>query len=197
MILVIDNYDSFVYNLARYVELAGQPYTVVRNDVLSVEDIKTRKPEALILSPGPGTPQEAGICIEAVKQLGADIPVLGVCLGHQAIAQAYGGHTLRTRAPVHGKASTITHDGADLFQNIPSPLEVGRYHSLIVELPEDADLTVTAKTQDGTIMAMQHKNHPVYGVQFHPESILTAYGPELIKNFLTLAEKHNKKRKAA
>ncbi len=198
MILVIDNYDSFVHNLARHVALAGVNYQVVRNDALSIEDIAKCEPEAIILSPGPRTPKEAGICTEIIEKLGATIPVLGVCLGHQCIGEAYGGKTLKIGLPVHGKASTITHGGKGLFEGIPSPLNVGRYHSLVVDQPkEDSPLTVTAQTQDGIIMAVQHPTHPVYGVQFHPESILTEHGLALIKNFVAIAEKHNSKAKAA
>jgi anthranilate synthase/aminodeoxychorismate synthase-like glutamine amidotransferase len=195
MILVIDNYDSFVYNLARYVELAGCPCEVVRNDALDIAGIREKAPEAIILSPGPRTPKEAGICMEVVQELGADIPVLGVCLGHQAIAESYGASVVRSGDPVHGKASPITHNGKGLFRGLPSPLSVGRYHSLIVHLPEKSPLRVTAKTTDGTIMALQHVSHPVYGVQFHPESILTEHGLPLIQNFLKLAQARRKKAK--
>lgn len=195
MILVIDNYDSFVYNLARYVELAGSPCEVVRNDALDIAGIRAKAPEAIILSPGPRTPKEAGICMEVVKELGADIPILGVCLGHQAIAESYGASVIRSGDPVHGKASPITHNGKGLFRGLPSPLSAGRYHSLIVHLPEGSPLRVTAKTTDGTIMALQHKSHPVYGVQFHPESILTEHGLPLIRNFLKLAQARRKRAK--
>lgn len=186
MFLVIDNYDSFVRNLARYFEMAGQETRIVRNDALTLHDIENLAPRALILSPGPCTPKEAGICIEAVRHFGARLPVLGVCLGHQAIGEAYGALTLRAETPVHGKASAITHDGSDLFKNLPSPMKVGRYHSLIVRPPERSPLRITAQTESGEIMAMQHETHPVYGVQFHPESVLTEHGPEMIENFVAI-----------
>ena len=186
MFLVIDNYDSFVHNLARYFEIAGVDTRVVRNDEITLDEIEEIAPEALILSPGPCTPKEAGICIDAVKQLGETLPILGVCLGHQAIGEAYGALTLRADTPVHGKASIITHDGNDVFKTLPSPMEVGRYHSLIVQPSKNSQLVITAQTDDGEIMAMKHKTHPVYGVQFHPESVLTGHGQTLVQNFVDL-----------
>lgn len=191
MFLVIDNYDSFVHNLARYVALSGAEYDVVRNDAITVSEIKTLQPEGLILSPGPCTPSEAGICIKALKELGETTPILGVCLGHQAIGEAYGGKTLESDAPTHGKSSNITHNGKNIFEDLPNPLEVGRYHSLITELPENSDLEITATLEDNTNMAMQHKSHPVYAVQFHPESILTQDGLKIVQNFVQIAEKWN------
>ena len=187
MFLVIDNYDSFVHNLARYFEIAGVETRVVRNDAITVQDIKTIQPEALILSPGPCTPKEAGICVDTVKTLGTEIPILGVCLGHQAIGEAYGAMTLRANRPVHGKASTITHEGSGIFKALPSPLSVGRYHSLIVKPSKSCPLMTTAQTDNGEIMAMRHPTHPVYGVQFHPESVLTEHGQTLVQNFVDLA----------
>jgi len=192
MFLVIDNYDSFVHNLARYVELAGAKYEVVRNDEITIEDIKSLNPEGIILSPGPCTPSEAGICIDAVKTFGKTTPILGVCLGHQAIGEAYGGETLQSNQPIHGKSSTITHSEEGLFEGIPSPLKVGRYHSLITQLDDASRLEVTARLNDDTIMAMQHKSHPVYGVQFHPESILTEDGLKIMQNFIQIARDWNK-----
>ncbi len=197
MYLVIDNYDSFVHNLARYFELAGVDTRVVRNDEITIEGIKALKPEALILSPGPCAPNSAGICIKAVKELGAKLPVLGVCLGHQAIGEAYGAKTTRADPPVHGKASTIAHDGSGLFNGLPSPMDVGRYHSLHIELPEDSPLQITARTKDGEIMAIRHTLHPVYGVQFHPESVLTSHGQELVNNFVQIVSALHKNRKTA
>ncbi len=191
MILVIDNYDSFVYNLARYIERLGGRYEVHRNDALTIDDIRAKRPEAIIISPGPCTPKEAGISTEIIKQLGNEIPVLGVCLGHQAIGEAYGGKTTKAKKPVHGKSVMIEHDGTALFQDVPSPLKIGRYHSLIAELPEDTDLLVAARTAEGEIMAMQHKTHPVFGVQFHPESVLTPAGVDVLYNFLTMAHHWN------
>ena len=198
MFLVIDNYDSFVHNLARYFEIAGVDTRVVRNDEITLDEIEEIAPEALILSPGPCTPKEAGICIDAVKQLGETLPILGVCLGHQAIGEAYGALTLRADTPVHGKASIITHDGNDVFKTLPSPMEVGRYHSLIVQPSKASPLITTAQTDDGEIMAMKHKTHPVYGVQFHPESVLTGHGQTLVQNFVDLTlEWHTLKSSAA
>jgi para-aminobenzoate synthetase component 2 len=197
MFLVIDNYDSFTHNLARYFENAGEASKIVRNDEITLEDITALKPRAIIISPGPCTPQDAGICIDAIKKFGAHIPILGICLGHQAIGEAYGATTSRAAAPIHGKASTITHNAKALFKGLPSPMEVGRYHSLIVTPPENAKsypLKTTAKTEDGEIMAMQHTKHPVYGLQFHPESILTTHGEALVENFTAIVQTwHSKK----
>ncbi len=183
MFLVIDNYDSFVHNLARYFEKNEQKCHIVRNDKITIEEINKLTPDAIILSPGPCTPQKAGICIDIIKQLGQSIPILGICLGHQAIGEAYGASTNRAKTPVHGKSSKITHDNSEIFNALPSPMEVGRYHSLIISPPKNWDVTITAQTQDGEIMALQHNNHPVYGLQFHPESILSTHGAALIENF--------------
>lgn len=188
MFLVIDNYDSFVHNLARYFELAGAQTLIVRNDALSVEDIRSMAPEGLVLSPGPCSPKEAGICVEAVRVLGPEIPVLGVCLGHQCIGEAYGAMTRRAAAPMHGKASTISHDSAGVFAGLPSPFRAGRYHSLVVGLTPGCPLEAAAKAEnDGEIMGLRHPLHPVHGVQFHPESILTEHGREIIGNFVAIA----------
>ena len=187
MILVIDNYDSFVHNLARYIEQSGQHCAIHRNDKITVQEIKNLCPAAIIISPGPGTPQNAGICIDLIKKLGPKTPILGVCLGHQAIGEAYGGKTQHAQTPIHGKMRQITHDSSPLFKNIPTPLEVGRYHSLITTLPDSAELIISAQSPEGEIMAMHHKTHPVYGVQFHPESILTSHGLDIIRNFLHIA----------
>lgn len=188
MILIIDNYDSFVYNLARYVRKLGTECTVRRNDSVSLEEIAKTKPLAVILSPGPCAPEQAGICVDLVRAFGASTPILGVCLGHQAIGEAYGAKIIRARKPVHGKASTIQHDGSDLFHNLPASIQAGRYHSLAVQLTEDCPLKITAFTEDQEIMAIRHKTHPVYGVQFHPESVLTPYGLDLMANFLRIAK---------
>jgi len=185
MILLIDNYDSFVYNLARYVGELGFERHVVRNDVISLSEIEKLNPSHIIISPGPCAPDQAGISLDVIKHFGASIPILGVCLGHQAIAQAFGGKVVRAKNPMHGKASDITHDKKILFSQIENPLRVARYHSLIVSdenFPED--LVVTARCEKGEIMALQHRNYPVYGVQFHPESILTTNGHAILKNFL-------------
>jgi anthranilate synthase component II len=188
MILLIDNYDSFTYNLVHYLGELGATCDVRRNDQITVADALKLRPQAIVLSPGPCTPNEAGICLDLIRAAGDRIPLLGVCLGHQAIGQVYGGKVLRAALPMHGKLSTIRHDGRGLFAGLPARVEVTRYHSLIVErasLP--ADLEVTAETADGIIMGLQHKTHPVHGVQFHPESIASEHGHDLLANFLTLA----------
>jgi anthranilate synthase/aminodeoxychorismate synthase-like glutamine amidotransferase len=189
MLLLIDNYDSFVHNLARYFERLGQETVVVRNDAINVTGIRRLQPAAIVHSPGPCTPREAGASLEIVRTLYAELPILGVCLGHQVIAEALGGRVVRAPSPVHGQSSQITHDGAGLFAGVSSPLAVGRYHSLVAE-PETlpADLRPTAWTEDGVLMAFEHVRYPVYGVQFHPESILTENGKVLLGNFLTLAK---------
>jgi len=195
MILIIDNYDSFVYNLARYVARLGRKYTVKRNDAITIEEIKTLKPEAIIISPGPCAPKDAGISIDVIKEFGETTPILGVCLGHQAIGEVYGHETIRANEPIHGKSSMIIHDDSAIFEGIQSPFQVGRYHSLIVsrkDKAEDTSLLVTAQCESDIIMAMNHKTHPVYGVQFHPESVLTPEGNKIIQNFLKIADRWNK-----
>ena len=189
MILLIDNYDSFVHNLGRYMALAGWDYKVVRNDKITIQEIEKLQPEAIVLSPGPCTPKEAGICIDVIKQLGPTIPILGVCLGHQCIAEAFGGKTMRSPEPMHGAASDILHNYGPLFSDLPNPLSVGRYHSLVVDIENAPNLTAIAYSDDQNdiIMALEHKDFPIYGVQFHPESILTEKGLDLIRNFTTLA----------
>ncbi|MBI1310872.1 aminodeoxychorismate/anthranilate synthase component II [bacterium] len=188
MILLIDNYDSFVFNLARYVVELGFETQVVRNDAISVEEIRGLNPEAVILSPGPCTPNEAGICVDLVRELSDELPLLGVCLGHQAIAAAFGAGIIRAPEPVHGRTSLITHDDSPLFDDVPNPCRVTRYHSLVVDessLPDS--LHVTARTNDGLIMAFEDRVRPVFGVQFHPEAVLTQSGHRLLANFLTAA----------
>jgi anthranilate synthase/aminodeoxychorismate synthase-like glutamine amidotransferase len=187
MLLVIDNYDSFVFNLARYLVELGYETQVVRNDAISVADVRELKPEAIVLSPGPGTPADAGACVELVRELAGEIPMLGVCLGHQAIAAAFGADIIRATEPVHGRTSAVHHDGTGLFEGLPDPLVATRYHSLIVDadtLPDE--LQVTARTGDGIPMALAHRALPIYGVQFHPESVLTRSGPLLLANFVRL-----------
>ena len=189
MILLIDNYDSFVYNLARYLVELGCETRVVRNDALTVAQVNDLNPQAIIISPGPCTPLEAGISIDLIREASDTIPVLGVCLGHQAIAAALGGKVIRAAEPVHGRTSMINHSGRELFAGIPSPLRVARYHSLIVEeasLP--SDLIITARTFDGVVMGLRHQSRPLYGVQFHPESVLTQFGRPLLANFLQIAK---------
>lgn len=188
MILLIDNYDSFVHNLARYLRRLGQRTIVVRNDVLAISEIRRLRPQAIVISPGPGAPRDAGCSVEVVRQLGAEIPILGVCLGHQAIAAAFGAQIVRAPQPMHGRISSITHQRTELFRGIPSPFDVCRYHSLATDketLPND--LRVTAEAPDGTVMALEHVDLPSYGVQFHPEAVLTRYGYQLLSNFLCLA----------
>lgn len=197
MILFIDNYDSFVHNLARYVENLGHDTKIIRNDKISTDEIPSLKPEAIIISPGPCAPDQAGICIDLITQYGANIPILGVCLGHQCIAQAYDNFVIRAHKPMHGKASTIHHRNTKLFSGVPSPFQAGRYHSLMVELNNSSPLRVTAESEDSVIMAIEHQTDPVYGVQFHPESILTEHGGTVIENFLSLAFAWNEKKKAA
>lgn len=188
MILLIDNYDSFVHNLARYFQRLGQRTVVVRNDQIDVSGIRQLDPRAIVLSPGPRTPCDAGCCLETVEQLWRDIPVLGVCLGHQAIAEAFGGRIVRAREPVHGRSSLVRHDGKSVFADVPNPCRAGRYHSLIVDGQRvPACLKVTARTADGIIMALEHRDRPVFGWQFHPESVLTEHGYTMLAAFIRQA----------
>lgn len=186
MILLIDNYDSFTYNLYQYIGEINEDVTVIRNDAVTVNELKQMELEGIILSPGPGVPENAGICVDVIRTFGGKIPILGICLGHQAIAYAYGGNVIRAETVKHGKTSLIEHQDDKLFEGTDNPLKVMRYHSLVVEeqsLPEV--LTVTARSlDDGVIMAMKHKEYAVYGVQFHPESVFTEQGRTIIKNFL-------------
>ena len=187
MILLLDNYDSFTYNLAQYLGELGCRVEVHRNDKISVEHIAQRKPERIVISPGPCTPQEAGVSVELVQKLAGKIPILGVCLGHQAIGAAFGGNIVRAPKLFHGKTSQIEHDGKGIFRDLPNPFVATRYHSLIVErksLPKE--LVVTAETNDGIIMGVRHRHYPLVGVQFHPESVLTESGKQLLRNFLVL-----------
>ena len=191
MILVIDNYDSFTYNLVQYLGALGESVRVERNDALSVEDVVALAPAAIVLSPGPGTPADAGITVAVIRRCGATVPMLGVCLGHQAIGEAYGGRVIRApRGVMHGKTSPVRHDGTGLFAGLPSPLEVMRYHSLVVEhdtLPACLEVTARAVDDATEIHALRHRTHPVWGVQFHPESILTQHGTQILVNFLAMA----------
>lgn len=188
MILLIDNYDSFVYNLARYFGELGCETSVVRNDHAAVEEIQAIRPTAIVISPGPCTPHEAGISVALIRELGEQVPILGVCLGHQAIGAAFGASIIRAPEPVHGRTSQVRHDGNRLFNNLPNPLRATRYHSLIIDdatLP--SELRVTARSEDGIPMAIEHQSWPLFGVQFHPESVLTDSGHRLLANFLELA----------
>lgn len=191
MILVIDNYDSFTYNLVQYLGELGEELRVERNDALSVDDVGRLAPAAIVLSPGPGTPADAGITVQVIQRYGARVPILGVCLGHQAIGEAYGGRVIRApRGVMHGKTSEILHDGTGLFAELPSPLRVMRYHSLVVEhatLPPCLEVTAHAADDTTEIHAVRHHTHPVWGVQFHPESILTQDGKRMLANFVSLA----------
>lgn len=189
MILLIDNYDSFSYNLFQLVGTLNPDIRVVRNDLLSVPEIEALSPEAILLSPGPGRPADAGICEEAVQKLSGKIPILGVCLGHQAICEAFGGTVGYAKALMHGKSSlTKLAPSCPLFQDLPPEIPVARYHSLAAKEPLPPDLEATAVAEDGEIMALQHKTHPTFGLQFHPESILTPDGETILKNFLTFAQ---------
>jgi anthranilate synthase/aminodeoxychorismate synthase-like glutamine amidotransferase len=187
MLLVIDNYDSFTYNLVQYFGELGAEQVVKRNDEITPDEIAEMKPERIVISPGPCTPAEAGISCEVVRRFGATTPLLGVCLGHQCIGQVFGGDVIRAPRLMHGKTSPILHDGKGVFAHLPSPFEATRYHSLIVKretFPEP--LEITAETAEGEIMGLRHREHPIHGVQFHPESILTLEGKRLLKNFLEL-----------
>jgi anthranilate synthase/aminodeoxychorismate synthase-like glutamine amidotransferase len=189
MILMIDNYDSFTYNLVQYIGQLGGEVVVHRNDVISIDEIRQLKPNAIVLSPGPCTPKEAGISVEVIKELGATIPILGVCLGHQAVGYAFGGEVIRAQRIMHGKTSQVINDGRTIFQGLPNPFVAGRYHSLILERDSLPDcFEISAETEEGEIMGIRHKELPVEGVQFHPESILTPNGKRLLKNFLTMIE---------
>ena len=187
MLLMIDNYDSFTYNLVQYFAELGETVEVHRNDKISVAGIVARRPDRLVVSPGPCSPDEAGISVAAIRELAGTLPILGVCLGHQAIGQAFGGHIVRAERLMHGKTSPVHHDGRELFQSLPNPFDATRYHSLLIEratLP--ACLEVTAWTVEGEIMGVRHRELPLWGVQFHPESILTASGKPLLRNFLEM-----------
>ncbi len=187
MMLLIDNYDSFTYNLAQYFGELGQEVEVIRNDAIDLAGIKAKNPERIVVSPGPCTPNEAGISVALIREFAGKLPILGVCLGHQSIGAAFGGNIVRAKRVMHGKTSTVTHNRQDCFADIPTPFTVVRYHSLVIDretLPKE--LSITAESDDGEIMGVRHKTLPVWGVQFHPESIITEHGHDLLKNFLNL-----------
>ena len=193
MFLMIDNYDSFVYNLVRYFEELGEEILVYRNDKISLKDIERLKPEGIIISPGPKSPEAAGICMEVVEKFKESIPILGICLGHQTIGKVFGGKIIRGSEPVHGKVFEIKHSGKYMFKNIVSPMKVTRYHSLVIEresLPQV--LEITSETEDGVIMGIRHKHYHIEGVQFHPEAELTEYGHEILRNFINEVRIQNK-----
>ncbi len=186
MVVVLDNYDSFTYNLVQYLGELGAEVRVMRNDAATVETIRAARPDHIVISPGPGRPENAGVTMDVIRELGSETPILGVCLGHQAIGAVFGGEVVRAAVPMHGKTSTIEHDGRGIFSGLPEPFVASRYHSLIVAdeaLPSALQVTARAK-EDGTIMGLRHRSWPVYGVQFHPESILTGEGLRLLRNFL-------------
>jgi anthranilate synthase component II len=190
MILVIDNYDSFTYNLVQYLGELGAELEVRRNDAVTVDEIGELRPEAIVLSPGPCAPAQAGVTVPVIRRWGSEIPTLGVCLGHQAIGEAYGGRVVRADRVMHGKTSKVIHDGRDLFAGLPNPLGVMRYHSLVIErstVPDDLEIVAFAEDDPAEIHAVKHREHPVWGVQFHPESVLTEHGKDLLKNFLEMA----------
>ena len=187
MLLVIDNYDSFTYNLVQYFGELGADPVVKRNDAITPEEVEKLRPERIVISPGPGTPADAGVSMEVIRRMGKTTPILGVCLGHQCIAEVYGGKVVRADRLMHGKTSPIRHEGSGVFAGLPNPFEATRYHSLIVEkVSVPACLRVTADTAEGEIMGLQHREFPVHGVQFHPESILSREGKDLLRNFLKL-----------
>jgi anthranilate synthase component 2 len=186
VILLLDNYDSFTFNLAQYLGELGAPPLVRRNDEITLDEIRTLNPERIVISPGPGRPEDAGITVDLIREMGQTVPVLGVCLGHQGIGIAFGGSVVRANRPMHGKVSSIDHDGKGIFKGVSMPFVAGRYHSLVIGVPVPAELEVCARTEDGTIMAVRHRTLPVHGVQFHPESVLTGEGHQLLRNFLEL-----------
>jgi anthranilate synthase/aminodeoxychorismate synthase-like glutamine amidotransferase len=198
MLLIIDNYDSFTYNLGQYFGELGAEPVVKRNDEIAVAEIEGLKPEAIVISPGPCTPKEAGISNEVIAQIGPRLPVLGVCLGHQCIGHVYGGAVVRAGRLMHGKTSPILHDNTGVFADLPSPFEATRYHSLLIDPPTVPEtLIVNAHTAEGEIMGVRHRDYPIHGVQFHPESILTRHGKDLLRNFLRIAGEFHVRRKAA
>jgi anthranilate synthase/aminodeoxychorismate synthase-like glutamine amidotransferase len=186
VILLIDNYDSFTWNLAQYFGELGAPPLVKRNDEITIDDIAAMRPDRIVISPGPGRPEDAGISVDVIRRFGPDTPLLGVCLGHQSIGVAFGGEVVRAPQLMHGKTSSVVHDGKGVFRGVSQPFTAGRYHSLIVADPLPPQLEATAHTEDGILMGVRHRTLPIHGVQFHPESVLTGEGRQLLKNFLEL-----------
>lgn len=190
MILIIDNYDSFTYNLYQYIGEIDQDVEVIRNDEITLEGIESMNPSSIIISPGPGYPADAGISADVIRKFGGEIPILGVCLGHQAIGEVFGGEIVHAKEMMHGKTTFVEHDGKGLFEGTESPVEVMRYHSLVVEKGSiGEDLEITARDEQGQIMGLRHRNYPIYGVQFHPESIGTKAGKKMVENFIKLSHK--------
>jgi anthranilate synthase/aminodeoxychorismate synthase-like glutamine amidotransferase len=185
-VLLLDNYDSFTYNLAQYLGELGHPPDVRRNDAISMSEVEAMHPDRIVISPGPGRPEDAGITVELIRGFGSRVPVLGVCLGHQGIGQAFGGQIVRAPILMHGKVSSVQHDGRGIFSGVSQPFVAGRYHSLIVSDPPPDALEISARTDDGIIMGLRHREYPVHGVQFHPESVLTGEGRKILRNFLEL-----------
>ena len=186
MILLIDNYDSFTWNLAQYLGALGAALLVRRNDEIPLDEIAALRPERIVISPGPGRPEDAGVSVEVIRRFAPAIPLLGVCLGHQAIGVAFGGSIVRALQLMHGKVSSIEHDGRGVFRGLSHPFTAGRYHSLVIAEPIPAELEATARSEDGTIMGVRHRRFPVHGVQFHPESVLTSEGRQMLRNFLEM-----------
>jgi len=186
-VLLLDNYDSFTYNLAQYLGELGHGPAVHRNDEISLGDVEAMGPDRIVISPGPGRPEDAGITIDLIRRFGQRVPVLGVCLGHQGIGYAFGGEVVRAPVLMHGKVSSVRHDGKGIFAGVSQPFTAGRYHSLIVSDPPPAELEISARTDEGIIMGLRHREWPVHGVQFHPESVLTGEGRKILRNFLELA----------
>jgi anthranilate synthase/aminodeoxychorismate synthase-like glutamine amidotransferase len=186
-VLLLDNYDSFTYNLAQYLGELGHGPVVRRNDEITIGEVEAMQPERIVISPGPGRPEDAGITVEVIRRLGPSVPVLGVCLGHQGIGYAFGGDIVRAPVLMHGKVSSVQHDGRGVFSGVSQPFTAGRYHSLIVSDPPPAPLEISARTDEGIIMGLRHREFPIHGVQFHPESVLTGEGRKILRNFLELA----------
>ncbi len=198
MLMIVDNYDSFVFNIGRYCTELGEEVRFLRNDVADPAMVAQLAPDALLISPGPGTPSEAGYSMELVRRFSGQLPLLGVCLGHECIGEVFGGRVTRAQVPMHGRAGAVHHDGRGLFEGLPTPFSAGRYHSLVVEPTAElrATTSIDARSPEGEIMALSHLSHPTYGVQFHPESVLTEYGHDVLANFLAIARRWHRDRAA-